>query len=106
MNWALDLSSSSAFAIGSSERWPAMSRKKMYSHAFRFTGRDSIFVRFTLWFANGCSIRKSAPTSSRAEKRMEVLSSPVGADACFPRMMNRVKLFVLSWIRFRIAFSP
>jgi len=94
------------FAIGGSVRWPDMSRKKRYSHAFVLTGRDSILVRLTLCFANGSSILKSAPTSSRDAKRIEVLSFPVRADSCLPMMMNRVKLFVLSWIRFRIAFSP
>ncbi len=57
MNWARSLRSSSACATGGSVRWPDMSRKKRYSHAFVLTGRDSILVRFTLCFANGCSIR-------------------------------------------------
>ena len=33
-------------------------------------------------------------------------AAPVRAAACFPRMMNRVKLFVLSWIRLRMVFRP
>src|SRR5512143_3377180 len=93
MNWARSFKSSSAFATGGSVRWPDMSRKKRYSHAFVLAGRDSILVWLTLCFANGCSTRYGAPTPPRPEKRIEFLSSPVGADACFPRMMYRVKLF-------------
>jgi len=54
-------------------------------HAFVLTGRDSILVRLTLCFANGSSILKSAPTSSRDAKRIEVLSFPVRADSCPPQ---------------------
>jgi len=103
MNWARSLRSRAPCAIGGSARWPDMSRKKRYSHAFVFTGATRS------WSGSRCASRTAAasgraPDLVPAGERIEVLSSR-GDGRLLPEDDDRVKLFMLSWIRFRIAFS-
>ena len=83
-----------------------MSTKKRYSHTFFFDGRDSIFVRFILFFLNGTSISWSAPTLSFTENMIDVLSLPVGLFSVFPMTRNLVILCGLSSIERARILSP